>query len=363
MKKFMRKFFKQKKIFLAIEFILLVAIIVGIVLLILKKEPVNDVEKPKEEEKQKEVSIIDVNSKSRPFAIMINNASEARPYQRNLQQAYIVYEIINYADGSTRFLALFKDKDIDEIGPIRSTRHYHLDYVLENDAIFVHWGYSPKAQTEIKSLGIDNINGLTYGSDSTRENIKGNSYFWTNKVANLSIAHRRFTSTELLNKATEKLKYNQETDQENLLKYTAKELDVKNMANSTVANKVDIYYNKTNNMTYEYNPETKTYLRSVKGVAHMDAATNKQLEVKNIITYKIDDVPLAGDTESRLDLKNIGTGSGYYITDGYAIEINWSKKCRECQTKYTYKDGSELVLNDGNTFIQIQPIEQELIIS
>ena len=45
---------------------------------------------------------------------------------------------------------------------MRSSRHYYLDYALENDAVYVHWGWSPQAQSDISSLGINNINGLTY---------------------------------------------------------------------------------------------------------------------------------------------------------------------------------------------------------
>lgn len=364
MEKIKLKLKKQYVIALAVVGILLVALIIGLILVLNKPKKV---EKPKEEPKQveenEEISIIDVNSKSRPIAVMINNASDARPLQKGLQEAYIVYEMINYADGTTRFLALFKDKNVPEIGPIRSARHYHLDYVLENDAIYVHWGYSPKAQTDIKSLGIDNINGLTYGSNSSKENIKGNSFFWTEPIANLSIAHRRFTSMELLNKAIDKLKYEKETNQKNLLTYTAKELDVDKMTNTKDANKVEIHYSKSNYSAYDYDSTKKVYLRSVKGKAHKDAAIDKQLEVKNILVYKVKNVLLAGDTESRQDLKNIGTGTGYYITDGKAINIKWSKECRECQTKYTYEDGSEVIFNDGNTFIQIMPESEELNIS
>ena len=61
-------------------------------------------------------------------------------------------------------------------------------------------------------------------------------------------------------------------------------------------------------------------------------------------------------------MKNIGSGEGYYITDGYAVPITWEKSSRSAQTIYKYKDGSEIVVNDGNTFIQIQPLNQALTI-
>jgi hypothetical protein len=38
------------------------------------------------------------------------------------------------------------------MGPIRSARHYFLDYALESDAIFVHYGWSPQAEKDITKL-------------------------------------------------------------------------------------------------------------------------------------------------------------------------------------------------------------------
>ena len=71
---------------------------------------------------------------------------------------------------------------------------------------------------------------------------------------------------------------------------------------------------------------------------------------------------LTGDVKGRQDIDNIGSGEGYYITNGYAVPIKWSKKSRTAQTVYTYTDGTEIKVNDGNTYIQIQPKSQKLTI-
>jgi hypothetical protein len=71
---------------------------------------------------------------------------------------------------------------------------------------------------------------------------------------------------------------------------------------------------------------------------------------------------ISDDEKGRQNLYNIGTGNGYYITDGYAVKINWTKESRSSETKYTYLDGTEIDVNDGNTFIQIQPKGQDLSI-
>ena len=51
---------------------------------------------------------------------------------------------------------------------------------------------------------------------------------------------------------------------------------------------------------------------------------------------------------------------GYYISNGYADKIKWKKDSRSGQTTYTYLDGTEIIVNDGNTHIEIQPKSRKL---
>ena len=131
----------------------------------------------------KELQIVNSLSTSRPFAIMINNASDARKVQSGLQDAFIIYEII-VEGGITRYLALFMDQETARIGSIRSARHYFLDYALENDAIYVHHGQSPQAKNDFSNLGIDRI--------EVNEKTTG----WRDKTLNVSYEHTLFTSIE-----------------------------------------------------------------------------------------------------------------------------------------------------------------------
>ena len=300
------------------------------------------------------LNIVDLNSKSRPYAVMINNINIARKYQSGLQDAYIIYELIAEG-GITRMLALFKDQETARIGTVRSARHYYLDYVLENDAIYVHWGWSPQAESDISSLGIQNINGLKYG----------NTYFWKDdaiRKQGVGTEHTAYTSMEKLKTATEKLNYRAETDQDLLFNYSPEEVDLSSLEGAISTTSIDINYSSSTKNHYDYDSETKTYLRSVNGTKHTDYVTKKQYSFKNIIVYQADNVSISGDNKGRQDLKNIGTGEGYFITDGYAVPIKWTKKDRKSQTVYTLNDGTEITLNDGNTFIQIQPKGQTLSI-
>lgn len=303
----------------------------------------NEIDKPLDEEtEKKEITIIDINSDTRPIAVMINNLNVARNYHSGLQDAYLVYEII-VEGGITRLLALFKDKDTARIGSVRSSRHYYLDYALENDAIYVHFGWSPQAQSDIPKLGVNNINGLY------------DNAFWRDTSLNVAYEHTAFTSMEKIKKVANNKGYNMTSNKKTLLNYSSKEVDLTKYEESVVANSVDIKYSNYLTTSYVYNPKDKLYYRSVNDKSHTDYLTKKQYTAKNIIIAYVNNGDIGNDSKGRQELENIGTGTGFYITNGSCVPITWEKKSRSTQTVYKYKNGNEIDVSDGNTYIQIAP--------
>ena len=331
----------------------IIVLIIAIVLVsVLKKNKTygnTDVSKTTETTKPvKKLKIVNPDSKSRPYAVMINNIGTARPLQSGLQDAYIMYEMI-VEGGLTRYMALFLDQSTERIGSIRSARHYYLDYALENDAIYVHHGKSPQAASDFSTLGVDRIE-----VDNTKTG-------WRDKTLNVSSEHTLFTSIEKLNKGLGSKRT--ERNKDLLLNYSADPVDLTKYEGQTTANNVSIKYSNSVTSSYQYDPETKVYLRSVNGKAHTDYVTKKQYTFKNIITYQVKNYTLDDvENKGRQGLENIGSGTGYYISEGIAVPITWEKKSREAQTIYKFQNGEKLVVNDGNTFIQIQPKGQTLTI-
>ena len=161
-------------------------------------------------EEEKTVQIFSGND--RPIAVMIDNHSDAWP-QAGLNQAYMVYEII-VEGGETRLMALFKGVDLDKIGPVRSARHYFIDYAMENDAIYVHFGQSPQAQSDIKKYDIDDINGIA--EDGTT--------FW--RVKDKYAPHNAVTSTEKLLESAKSKNYRTTSTEESVLNYVTDEVNL-----------------------------------------------------------------------------------------------------------------------------------------
>ena len=290
----------------------------------------------KEEKKEPEIFKGD----DRPIAVMIDNHRGAWP-QAGLNKTYLVYEII-VEGGETRLMALFKGKDVDVIGPVRSSRHYFLDYAMENDAIYAHYGWSPKAKNDISSLGIENLNGIYYGKPT----------FW--RISAKKAPHNAMTSTKTLLDAAKKKGYKTTSKATSVLTYADEEIDNSEGKEATT---VKIPHSYMQNVTYKYDAKTKRYTRYARGVLQKDYTTGKSITTKNIIIMFANNSKLQdGTTKDRQDLHNIGTFDGYYITNGKAIKIKCKKENRKSKTVYTdASTGETLKVNDGNTWINICP--------
>lgn len=300
-----------------------------------------NIEEPKKEEQK--VKIIDVNSKSRPYAIMINCHNGALP-QSGLQNAYIVYEIMVEA-GITRMMALFKDADFNKVGSIRSARNQYLAYVWENDAIYVHAGGSTEA---VERMANEKVNNFSVdGKYGQRDKELAKKRAWE---------HTLFTKTDSLKQAVSDKGIRTTTDVKNLLTYSTDELDLSKYQ-TTPANKISIKYSNYRTSGYEYDTNSKTFLRNIGNKKNVDLVTGEQYKVKNVIAYGVKYTSYTDHGYSGYQrLSNIGTGEGYYFTNGVALPIIWEKKDEKSQTVYKIKEtGENLVVNDGNTYIQIYP--------
>lgn len=329
--------------------ILLITIIIAVGLFVYKhmqeKEVANEPNEvtsiePKEKPEEKHIEKINIfNGNDRPIAVMIDNHKDAWP-QAGIDKAYSIYEII-VEGGETRLMALFKGVDLEKIGPVRSSRHYYLDYALENDAIYTHYGWSPQAESDISSLKVNNINGI---SESTKN-------FW--RIKDKSAPHNVLTSIASIKEIAEKKGYRTTSDSTSVLHYVENEVELNS---ETIANEVTIPYSTLHTVSYKYDAQTKKYTRYARKKEQTEYVTKQPITTKNIIitfaeNYKLQD----NENKDRQGIKNIGKLDGYYITNGKAIKITCEKSSRTAKTVYKDLEGNIINVNDGNTFFNICP--------
>ena len=283
-----------------------------------------------------------VENAERPVAVMIDNDDKNSRPHAGINDAYLVYEM--YVEGnSTRMMALFKGVNTEKIGPVRSSRHYFLDYVMENDAIYTHVGFSPWAQRDIPALGINNINGL-YGTDS--------SAFWREDKYK-GDWHSTFTSVERIRNLASKKGYSDTTDRKNALEYSSKYI---NLSSENKAENIVLSYAGHYTTGYKFDSEKQVYTKIINSEPHK---TQKEdlVEFKNVLVQFIQDYPL-GDGSARRNIDTTGSGEGYYFTNGCYEKITWSKDSRNDNTIYKNSNGDVLEINPGKTIINIIPMEK-----
>ena len=115
---------------------------------------------------------------------------------------------------------------------------------------------------------------------------------------------------------------------------------------------VILSYSNYQQVQFIYSASAGTYYRYQFGDrAHLDAETGEQLNFKNLFVLFTQSAKIEGDTEGRLDVETVGSGTGYYITGGKYAEIKWTRNSETGAFKFTTPSGMTLTVNRGKSFI------------
>ncbi len=285
----------------------------------------------------------------RPVAVMINNLKKSCP-QAGVRHVDVMYECLAEGD-ITRLLCLVSDYDeIGEIGSIRSVRDYFLDFVQNHDAILVHAGGSPDGYAGIKNRDIDNIDGVN-------ENAPNVFYRNQERKQTMGYEHSMMTDGQKIVSGLSYLKYRTDVKDGfnsplDFVKYGTSA----DMSNGQTAEHVYIPFSVSEKVDMVYNKETGEYDRfQFGGVPHIDSETGEQLSFKNIFILFCDSGLVPGDDKDRIYVGTTGSDTCYYITDGKAIEVKWTKDTRDSEIVFTHLDGTPLEINRGKTYIAVAP--------
>lgn len=280
----------------------------------------------------------------RPVAIMMNNIRNSLP-QIGICDGDIYYECAAEG-GITRIMMLVSDyANLGTVGSIRSSRDYFVDFLENHDAIYVHAGGSGQAYEKIQGRGINNLDGVNMYLPTT---------FWRDQTrwANMGYEHSMMASGESIVEGIEYKKYRTELaeDQEPMFNFYDENTD--NKISGSPATHVHMQSTSIQTVDFVYNEETGEYLRyQYNGMAHVDGNTGEQLSVKNVLILFTDISLIPGDEAGRLSVGTVGSGQGYYITNGKRKVVNWSREDQTSTMHIEYRNGDELILNAGKTFI------------
>ena len=290
-------------------------------------------------------------SRARPIAVVLNNLAEALPLN-GVSQADIIYEY-PVEGGLTRMLALYQDiSGVEKIGSIRSARHYTVQLAHSYDAILVAAGRSPQAQQEVRTLNVPFLNEVegplrdVFFRDRNR--IPGR------RVENL---HSVVITGErmMLWLPEYDFRLMHEDDFQQTLHFTQDGTP----QNGLTSDETVVRYSSARATTFTYNQTEKLYYVRHANREFIDANDNSQPTFTNVLIINTPVTPIRGDTSGRLNVETTGSGTGYFMSGGKYIEINWMRVDQSFPFLFTQKDGSPLDFGIGKTYICIIPTNQE----
>lgn len=270
------------------------------------------------------------------FSVMIENSPESRP-QTGLSSADIVYEIKTEGNIS-RYLAFFHDDIPSSIGPVRSSRHYFIPLSEQLNFPYVHFGASTYAYQYLQStkLKVPHIDGITDSKYFFRDNSR-------------TAPHNAYLNTESL------ASYDDLTITNDMFSFG----DSDDLA-SEAANSIEFSYNNFTNIRYTYDDSIKKYLRFQESIPHVDAESQEQIKVSNVIIQYTKHESIVEDNLGRIDVVLTGEGEIDYFTEGKKMRGTWRKGNNMLSTNFYDSEGQPLILNPGNTWIQVFDVNDDL---
>lgn len=268
----------------------------------------------------------------RPIAIMVENSSISMSAQTGLSKADVIYET-EVEGGITRLVAVYQDiSQVEKIGNVRSARYPYVDLALGHDAVYVHCGQDPTyCAPHLNDIDDIDINNNDEGSK---------------RISNgLSSTHNVYVITkDMLNRLSNTF----ELEKSNV-KSWAKFSEEAVTLSGGAATSVSVPF-PTTTTRFTYDEQSGLYTRLIGSSVQTDYFTGEKTQVKNIFILMTTITHYPDGEHRKVALEG---GTGYYVTNGTMQEINWSKGSASNGFKFTDKDGNELTISAGNSWVCI----------
>jgi hypothetical protein len=280
-----------------------------------------------------------------PFAVMIDNISEARP-QFGLGSADVVYEAPAEA-GIPRLMPIFlrAGGEAASIGPVRSARHYFVYLANEYRTPLVHIGASPQGFDALSATGLGDV-----------DEARGDGGFVRDRGRRAP--HNAFVGTSAIRDV---LRQRGGPIQATLgpLKYGTY------LPGQQPATTIKIPYPGPEgySVEYDFDPDQHLYNRIMDGLPHKDGSTGDQYTATSIVVEFADVELIPNDDAGRVDVGLVGSGKGVLIADGTEAPLTWSRASVRAATDFKRADGAPFALPAGQVWIQIVPLQTQLSVS
>lgn len=320
-----------------------------------------------------------------PILVMIENAIDARP-QSGLSSADIVYETVAEG-GVTRFMGVFycNVANAVKVAPVRSARIYFVNIAAEyNNPVYLHVGggncsrdqASGQCTSNKKAWALEELQKMGWRKAGGRDfdttfdigaPVLTRDYFRLGKdvqlatehtmVGNLISAWREADKRGLLADAKAGKPW---ADKMQNWKF----VDDASLDKRGATKSISFGFWKgwpEFDVTWEYDKDNNSYKRSNGGKPQVDLENNQQITAKNIVVqFAKQEGPI--DDHKHMLYQVIGNGKAIVYQNGQVIDATWKKSTQTSRTVFSNKQGKEIEFVRGQTWIEILPLSNEVVV-
>jgi hypothetical protein len=290
----------------------------------------------------------------RPLVVKIDNVPAARPHYGITQADMVIEEIVE--GFITRLVAIYQSQDPQTIGGVRSARLADRSLTTMVRGALVYSGTSDYAW----SLISQDAAGGKYVELSADHS--GGYY----RVPFRQAPYNMFTSASAQRESLTKLNAATVNDVPKWAFLSANDHapTIGGMAGAGAATELTIPYREdTSTVSYKYEAAAKTYARwqnsAGKAVREVDAANNTAVAVANVVIvqteiWEVPDIVDASGAHGH-DMRLTGTGAASVFRNGLRQDGTWSRKDDQSPFVFTNRQGEQIKLDPGQTWVHIIP--------
>jgi hypothetical protein len=277
---------------------------------------------------------------SRPaLAIKVENAPEARP-QTGLNDADIVFEE-PVEGGYTRFIAVYQCAESPRVGPVRSGRMTDPDVLVQFGRPALGYAGGVKAvKDSIARAGLIDVNYIVAARAYTRDDAR---------VA----PHNLYTTTRALYGAAK----SHDGAPDPIFAY-----DAELTAKAKRVGAVHLPFSSVSDVYWAWSRKRSAWLRS-HGTTPHETTDAGRVWATNVVVLQVRVRPghildAAGNPSPVVTLT--GTGAAYVLRDGRMVVGTWERASLSDVTTLVARDGSEIALAPGRTWVELLPSDVAL---
>lgn len=269
------------------------------------------------------------------LAVKIDNHPIARP-QAGLNKADIVFE--ENVEGITRFIAVFHSEGSDPVGPIRSGRIQDIDLLSSfNKPLFAWSGGNANVTRAVNSSSLVNV-----GHSASKG--KG-GYF---RSQDRKAPHNLYAQTKDLWSLTP------DGAGPPPVQFTFRGDSDANPATSTPFDGAKVSMTGLK-VYWKWDGTAKNFVRFTENSRRQlepHVSDDVQVNAKNVIVMYASYERNAADNNS-IQAVTVGKGTGFVLTEGGLIQMNWERANAETPFTFTDSAGAVIRMTPGRTWIEV----------